>query len=94
MNVEDEVRPKEEVTFDFPIIDPTTIVQMKNIPPSALPHFHGMVSEDPNAFIFEFYILCHSYDYSNDDTKTQNISYHPQIALNLVFVYGVGRKYN
>jgi len=42
---------------------------MKNIPPFALPNFHGMVSEDPETFIFEFDVLCHSYDYSSDAQK-------------------------
>jgi hypothetical protein len=43
-NVEDE--------FGFPILDPTIVVQMKNIPPSSLPNFHGMVTEDPRNFSF------------------------------------------
>jgi hypothetical protein len=60
-NVEDE--------FGFPILDPTTTIQMKNIPPSTLPNFHGMVTEDPETFLFEFDVLCHSYDYSNDAQK-------------------------
>ena len=42
---------------------------MKNIPPSALPHFHGMSSEDPDSFLFEFDILCRSYNYILDAQK-------------------------
>ena len=42
---------------------------MKNIPPSALPHFHGMSSEDPDSFLFEFDILCRSYNYIRDAQK-------------------------
>jgi hypothetical protein len=84
---------KEEVTFGFLIVDPTTIVQMKNIPPSTLPHFHGMVSEDPDAFLFEFDILCHSYDYSDDAQKLKIVSCHSQ-RLSLALVYGIGRKHN
>jgi len=45
------------------------MVQMKNIPPSVLPHFHGNVQEDPYAFLFEFDILSKSYDYSLDVEK-------------------------
>lgn len=45
------------------------MAQMKNIPPSALPHFHGKVHEDPESFLFEFDILCRSYDYSIDALK-------------------------
>ena len=60
---------EEQSTLGFPIVDPDTMVQMKNIPPSVLPHFHGKVHEDPNAFLFEFDILCRSYDYSVDVQK-------------------------
>lgn len=38
---------------------------MKNIPPSTLPHFHGMSSKDLDSFLFEFDILC-SYNYILD----------------------------
>jgi hypothetical protein len=47
-------------------MDPTIIVQMKNISPSALPNFHGMLPKDHEIFLFEFDVLCCSYDYSND----------------------------
>ena len=42
---------------------------MKNMPPLALPHFHGMSSEDPDSFLFEFDILCRSYNYILDAQK-------------------------
>ena len=42
---------------------------MKNINPSILPTFHGMSTEDPNAFLFKFDILCRSYNYVNDARK-------------------------
>jgi hypothetical protein len=51
-------------TLEFPIGDlPRGAVPMKNIPPAALPNFHGLSSEDPDEFLFEFDILCRSYDY-------------------------------
>lgn len=50
-------------------MDPDTQVQMKNISPSALPHFHGNVHEDPNSFLFYFDILCRSHDYSSNAQK-------------------------
>jgi len=53
----------------FPIVDPDNVAQMKNITPSALPHFHGKVHEYPDSFAFEFDILCRSYDYSTDAQK-------------------------
>ena len=39
---------------------------MKNIPPSVLPNFYGMASEDPDSFLFEFDIVCRTYGYTND----------------------------
>ena len=36
---------------------------MKNIPPSVLPNFYGMASEDPDSFLFEFDIVCRTYVY-------------------------------
>ena len=42
---------------------------MKNIPPSILPNFYGMTSEDPDSFLFEFDILCRTYGYTDDTHK-------------------------
>eukprot|EP00253_Pinus_taeda_P010783 PITA_10783 len=42
---------------------------MKNIPPSVLPNFYGMSTEDPDAFMFEFDILCRTYGYTDDIHK-------------------------
>jgi len=43
---------------------------MKNIPPSILPQFHGIPTKDPDAFLFEFDILCRSYiNYNRDAHK-------------------------
>jgi hypothetical protein len=39
---------------------------MKNIPPSVLPNFYGMASEDPDSFLFEFDIVCLTYGYTDD----------------------------
>jgi hypothetical protein len=39
---------------------------MKNIPPSVLPNFYGMASEDPDSFLFEFDIVCRTYGYTDD----------------------------
>jgi hypothetical protein len=72
-----EVHGTEEVTFGFPIVDPNTNVQMKNIHPSVLPHFHGLVSEDPDSFLFKFDILCRSYDYTSDAQKLRLFPDHP-----------------
>ena len=59
----------EEQTFGFPILDLAQNTNMKNINPSILPTFHGMSTEDPDAFLFEFDILCRSYNYIKDGQK-------------------------
>ena len=63
----------EELTFGFPIYDiPTTFgreVKMKNIPPSILPNFYGTSTKDPDAFLFEFDVLCRTYRYTDDTQK-------------------------
>ena len=59
----------EEQTFRFPILDLAQKKNMKNINPSILPTFHGMSTGDPDAFLFEFDILCISYNYINDAQK-------------------------
>ena len=57
-------------TLEFPIGDlPRGTTPMKNIPLSALPNFHGLSSEDSDEFLFEFDILCRSYDYVNHTQK-------------------------
>ena len=74
---EEQVDPKGEVndensfsTLGFPIGDlPRGVAPMKNIPFSALPNFHGLSSEDPDEFLFEFDILCRSYDYISNAKK-------------------------
>lgn len=42
---------------------------MKNIPPSILPNFYGTSTEDPDAFLFEFDVLCRTYGYTDDTQK-------------------------
>ena len=47
---------------------------MKNISPSALPHFHGLTTEDHDTFLFEFAVLYRTYDYAEDE---QNLKLFP-----------------
>jgi hypothetical protein len=42
---------------------------MKNIPPSVLPNFFGLITEDPDSFMFEFDIVCRTYGYTSDAQK-------------------------
>ena len=64
-NVEemDEDDDNEEDPIRFPIQDTDGSVHMKNIPPSFLPKFHGLRTEDLETFLFEFEIVCRSYGY-------------------------------
>ena len=58
----------------FPIREADGETKMKNISPSALPHFHGLTSEDPDTFMFEFFLVCRTYDYTSDDQKLKLFS--------------------
>jgi hypothetical protein len=69
-------KKKEPITFEFPIKETEGILQMKNIPPSALPNFRGLPSEDPDTFLFEFDVLCRSYDYYFYAHKLKLFSHH------------------
>ena len=51
----------------FPIREENGETKMKNISPSTLPHFHGLTSEDPDTLMFEFSIVCRTYDYTSND---------------------------
>ena len=42
----------DDQTFGFHILDRSQNVVMKNINPSILPTFHGMSTDDPDAFLF------------------------------------------
>jgi len=42
---------------------------MKAIPLHHIPTFHGLTSEDLDAFLFEFDVLCRGYDYTIDPQK-------------------------
>ena len=53
----------------FPLRETNGDMKMKNISPSALPHFHGLTIEDPDTFLFEFVVLCRTYDYAEDEQK-------------------------
>jgi hypothetical protein len=66
---EEETGNQTETTFGFTILDTPTNVNMKNIPFSAVPTFYGKKSEDPDTFLFEFEILCRSYNYMQDAQK-------------------------
>ena len=67
---DDDPPPEGTVArLQFPIQQPQGLAPMKNISPSVLPRFHGKATEDPNEFLFEFDILCCSYDYTFSEEK-------------------------
>lgn len=59
----------ENPTFEFPISNQHDNANLKNILASSLPKFYGLVTKDPDTFLFEFDILYRSYDYTIDAHK-------------------------
>jgi hypothetical protein len=66
-------RPQNS-TSEYLIVDPITNAPMKAIPLQNLPTFHGLISEDPDAFLFEFNVLCRGYDCTSEP---QNLKLFP-----------------
>lgn len=62
-------RQPQNSTFQYPIVDTVVNAPMKAIPLQNIPTFHGLTSEDPDAFLFEFNVLCRGYDYTADPQK-------------------------
>eukprot|EP00253_Pinus_taeda_P004519 PITA_04519 len=56
-------------TLQYPIMDSVANAPMKAIPLQHIPTFDGLTSEDPDAFLFEFDVLCRGYDYTTDPQK-------------------------
>lgn len=56
-------------TFEFLIGDIRGEASMKNIHLSSLPSFQRMIVEDSDTLLFEFDVLCRSYDYVSDAQK-------------------------
>jgi hypothetical protein len=77
--------------FEFPIRETNGETKMKNINPSSLPHFHGLISEDPNTFLFEFEVVCRTYDYASDDKNLKLFSLYIE-GINLEMVHEFRRK--
>jgi hypothetical protein len=55
--------------LEYLIVDPIANAPMKAIPLQNLPTFHGLISEDPDTFLFEFDVLCRGYDYTSEPQK-------------------------
>jgi hypothetical protein len=89
---ERNVEAEGEATFGFPILDLAPNVNMKNIPLSVLPNFIGTITEDLDAFLFEFDIICQSYNYV-DDAKKLNLFPSNFERFFLEMVYGTSRVF-
>lgn len=63
------LRQPQSSILQYSIVDKTFNARMKAIPLQNIPTFHGLTSEDPNAFLFEFDVLCRGYDYTIDPQK-------------------------
>lgn len=53
----------------FPIRETNGDTKMKDRSPFVLPHFRGLTTEDPDTFLFEFSVICQTYDYTDDEKK-------------------------
>ena len=89
-NDEGEGENQTVATFGFPILDTMQDVIMKNIPPSSLPTFYGKINEDPDTFLFEFNILCRSYNYLTKFSQTKTLSCYTK-RFYLEMVHGIRR---
>jgi hypothetical protein len=61
-------------TLEYLIVDPIANAPMKAIPLQNQPTFHGLISEDPDTFLFEFDVLCRGYDYTFEPPKLKLFS--------------------
>lgn len=59
----------QTLTLEYPIVDPVANAPVKAIPLQNLPTFHGMTTEDLDAFLFEFDVLCRGYSYTTNPQK-------------------------
>jgi hypothetical protein len=53
-------------SLEYPIVDLVSNAPIKSIPLQNLPTFHGLILEDPDAFLFEFDVMCRGYDYTSE----------------------------
>jgi hypothetical protein len=63
-------QPRTQIsTLEYPIVDMVANAPLKSIPLQNLPIFNGLISEDPDAFLFVFDVLCIDYDYTFEPKK-------------------------
>ena len=59
----------ERIEGTFHIHETNGDTKRNTISPSVLPHFHGLTTEDPDTFLFEFVVIFQTYDYAEDEKK-------------------------
>ena len=78
----------ERIEGNFPIRETNGDTKMNNISPSALRHFHGLTTEGPDTFLFEFAIICRTYDYAEDEKKVETVPFYSQ-GCSIMLVHGI-----
>lgn len=53
----------------FPIRETNGEPRMKNIRLVSLSHLHGLTYEDSDTLMFEFCVVCRTYDYKSNENK-------------------------
>ena len=62
--------PDQPTIYDFPTRGGHyNEARMNNIIPVSLPNFHGITSEEPDTFLFEFEAVFRTYVYTMDPQK-------------------------
>jgi hypothetical protein len=65
MEHQNQPRPQAQTTtLEYLIVDMVASAPMKANPLQNIPTFNGLISEDPDTFLFEFDVLCRGYDYT------------------------------
>jgi len=85
---------EERIEGTFPIRETNGVTKIKNISPSTLPHFHGLTTKDPDNFLFEFAVICRTYDYA--ETKEIKAEIEEKVAEflreNIFYKFGYLRE--
>lgn len=67
--VENRIEAENRNEGVLPIRETNGDTRTKNIIPSTLPYFHGLTSEEPDTFLFEFVVIYGIYDHTSNDQK-------------------------
>jgi len=76
----------------FPIIESNGEARMKNISLVSLSDFHGLTTKYPNTFMFEFVVVCRTYDCSYDEENLKLFPSTQKDAALCWFISQLGGK--